>query len=179
MDSHGIGEMLNALNGEKKRYLNGDLLLAPTVGGGGQDIWVNISAALRMYTEGKVILEERTEEISRLEATIDEEITQFFEDEKQRLADKINDIEQNSSAYVGMVQKHTASTVKGVQRITVFDDIDASLGVNHDPEIEFMQLSVTDGYNFIEIYRKAIEDMFDAEAQVAERFKLAELICID
>src|SRR5699024_4846606 len=95
---HSIGEMINAIGEGEKSYLNGDLLMAPSNGGGGKDIWVNISAALRMYTEGKVVLEERTEEITRLVTTIDEEVTQFFKHEKKRLLDKINDIEQNPSA---------------------------------------------------------------------------------
>ncbi|HLR51475.1 MAG TPA: DUF6792 domain-containing protein [Candidatus Avamphibacillus sp.] len=173
---HSIGEMINAIGEGEKSYLNGDLLMAPSNGGGGKDIWVNISAALRMYTEGKVVLEERTEEITRLVTTIGEEVTQFFKHEKKRLLDKINDIEQNPSAYSGMVQEYATSTVKGVERITVYDVITSKLNADHDSEIRLLNMSVTDGYTFIEKYRKAIEDMFDEEAKIAERFNLAEVV---
>src|SRR5699024_2061562 len=83
VDSHGISEMINTIGGKNKNYLNGDLLMAPTSGGGGSDIWVNVSAALRMYTEGKVVMENRKNEINRLENTIEETIVDHFENEKQ------------------------------------------------------------------------------------------------
>lgn len=176
IDSHGIAEMINTLGGKNKNYLNGDLLMAPTSGGGGSDIWVNISAALRMYTEGKVVMEKRTNEINRLENTIEETIVDHFENEKQRLLKKIDDIEQNPSHYRSMVQQHVNETIKGVERIAVYDHITPIPNINQDAFVELQKQSVTDGLYFIEKNRKAIEDMFDEEARVAELFDLAELI---
>jgi len=176
VDSHGISEMISTLGGTKKNYLNGDLLMAPTSGGGGSDIWVNISAALRMYTEGKAVMEKRTNEINRLENTIEETIIDHFENEKQRLLKKIDDIEQNPSHYRSMVQHHVNETIKGVERIAVYDYINPIPNINQDAFVELQKHSVTDGLHFIEKNRKAIVDMFDEEARVAELFDLAELI---
>lgn len=177
--SHGISEMINALGGDKKTYLNDDMLLAPTSGAGGRDIWINISAVLRMYVEGKAVLEEREDEIERLKETIDIEVDQHFENEKQKLLDKIADIEENSSTYIGMVQSHVDSTVKGVERMVVYETIDPLTQADHDDELESLEMSVTEGYTIIEKYRSAVEDMFDEDARIAERFDLAEAIMDD
>lgn len=176
VDSHGISEMISTLGGKNKNYLNGDLLMAPTSGGGGSDIWVNISAALRMYTEGKVVMEKRKNEINRLENTIEETIVDHFENEKQRLLKKIDDLEENPSHYRSMVQQHVNETIKGVERIAVYDHINPIPKINQDAFVELQKQLVTDGLHFIEKNRKAIEDMFDEEARVAELFDLAELI---
>ncbi|MFC4024366.1 DUF6792 domain-containing protein [Oceanobacillus longus] len=170
--SHGITEMLQVLDLGNKSYLGTDMVLATN--SGGKEIQVNLSASLRMYREGKQILEEKLTEIERLRMAVEMELFDCYEDEKQKLINKINDMEQNPGMYRNLLRKHIyfPRLNKIVRRISVHEVFYPLRNADFDVEITSLIESVEVGHLYIENYRKAIEQLFDEDERIAARFNL-------
>ncbi|MYL44244.1 hypothetical protein GLV94_01165 [Virgibacillus halodenitrificans] len=171
--SHSISEMLEGLSDKKKSYIGTDMVY--TTGSGGKEIRVNISASLRMYTDGKSLLEEKKDEIGKLDLAWNTEILQCFEDEKRKVVHKISEIEGSPGSYRSLLRKHVYfsrldKTVRGIQVHDVFYPL---TNVDLDTEITSLRESVEEGFTYIENYRKAIEALFDKDDHIATLFDLA------
>ncbi|WP_121639096.1 DUF6792 domain-containing protein [Virgibacillus sp. Bac330] len=172
--SHSIMEVLNGLSHGKKSYLGTDMLF--TTNHGNKEIKVNISAALRMYQEGKTVLEEKLSKIRQFQAAIDREIPKSYNRNKYKVMRKIDDIEANPSVYTHILRKHLyfSRLDKKVRRIQVHDVFFPLEHKNLDEEIYELKQSVQESYTYIENYRKAIEDLFTEEKEIATLFRLVE-----
>ncbi|WP_077706952.1 DUF6792 domain-containing protein [Virgibacillus dokdonensis] len=172
--SHSIMEVLSGLSHGKKSYLGTDMLF--TTNHGNKEIKVNISAALRMYQEGKTVLEEKLSKIRQFQAAIDREIPKSYDRNKYKVMRKIDDIEANPSVYTHILRKHLyfSRLDKKVRRIQVHDVFFPLEHTNLDEEIYELKQSVQKSYTYIENYRKAIEDLFTEEKEVATLFRLVE-----
>ncbi|AIF45237.1 DUF6792 domain-containing protein [Virgibacillus sp. SK37] len=171
--SHSISEMLEGLSDKKKSYMGTDMVY--TTGSGGKEIRVNISASLRMYTDGKSLLEEKKDEIGKLDLAWNTEILQCFEDEKRKVVHKISEIEGSPGSYRSLLRKHVYfsrldKTVRGIQVHDVFYPLN---NADLDTEITSLRESVEEGFTYIENYRKAIEALFDKDDHIATLFDLA------
>ncbi|MEC2158699.1 DUF6792 domain-containing protein [Virgibacillus halodenitrificans] len=171
--SHSISEMLEGLSDKKKSYIGTDMVY--TTDSGGKEIRVNISASLRMYTDGKSLLEEKKDEIGKLVLAWNTEILQCFEDEKRKVVHKISEIEGSPGSYRSLLRKHVYfsrldKTVRGIQVHDVFYPL---TNADLDTEITSLRESVEEGFTYIENYRKAIEALFDKDDHIATLFDLA------
>ncbi len=172
--SHSIAEVLSSLSDGKKSYLGTDMVF--TTNHGNKEIKVNISAALRMYQEGKSVLEEKLSKIRQFQAAIDREISKCYDRNKYKVMRKIDDIEANPSLYTHFLRKHLyfSRLDKKVRRIQVHEVFFPLEHTNLDEEIYELKQSVEKSYTYIENYRKAIEDLFTEEKEVATLFRLVE-----
>src|SRR5699024_10420232 len=88
---HGIFGILGAVSGGNKSYKGGDMFLATS--GGADEIQVNMSAALRLYDKGKELLEDKKEEIRKLQSAVAREIERCYKQEKRKVMKKIDDFD--------------------------------------------------------------------------------------
>ncbi|WP_085992901.1 DUF6792 domain-containing protein [Oceanobacillus senegalensis] len=173
-ESHGIPEMLHGLSDKDKSYVGTDMVLHTT--SGGKDIRVNLSASLRMYTEGKLILQEKQEEIARLANAAESEIEGCFDEEKLEVISKINDIEANPGTYRQFLRNHMyfPRLNKTIRRINVHEEFYPLHNADLHTELTALQESVTFGYTYLEKYRKAIEGLFNEDERISTMFDLAD-----
>src|SRR5699024_713289 len=88
---HQIQTVLNTLSSDSNKSYdkNGDMILT-----GSGYIKVNMSAAMRMYEEGQSLLEDKEEEIKKLEAAVEREIKDYYQRKKREVQQKNEDIEE-------------------------------------------------------------------------------------
>jgi len=171
---HDITGILESINNGNKSYLGTDMILTAT--SGSQEIKVNISAALRMYEEGRALLEDKVTEIKRLQAAIDREIIQCYKTERKKVMNKIYDMEASPSTYTHLLRKHVYFT-RLDKSITGIDVHEVFYPFNHnnmDDKISLLNESVEKGHTYLEDYRSAIEDLFDEEENIAALFDVME-----
>lgn len=172
--SHGIQEMLESLSVGNKRYIGDDLHFRSSRGA--TKIWVNISAALEMYAQGKVKLEQKKEAIQKFTWVLDHEIYDFYERKKTETIRKIERMEQNPNAYKSMFANYGFGPRwdRSIVSLKPDYDIQPLQNVDMDYELNLLHESIERGYALIENSRKAIESLFDVEMNIAQRFDLME-----
>ncbi|MFD1335847.1 DUF6792 domain-containing protein [Oceanobacillus iheyensis] len=172
-DSHSLIEMLSSINGNgsNKSYLGRDMVLTSSKG---ENIQINISAALRMYQQCFPLLEEKSTMINNLENAVIDEIQTAFNEEKQKVMSKINEMEASPGLYRDLLRKHIyfPRLNKTVRQINVHEAFLPLEQADLDEEISYMRQSVEKGKKHIETYRTSIEDLFEAEDHVSDMFKL-------
>lgn len=85
---HDITTVLNMLGLDNKSYLNGDMLLKSG------KVIINMSAALRMYEKGQNILDDKKDEIKKLDSSVEREISNSYQEEKRKIKRVIHNIEE-------------------------------------------------------------------------------------
>lgn len=172
-DSHSLIEMLSSISGDgsNKTYLGRDMVLTSSKGG---NIQINISAALRMYQQCFPLLEEKSTMINNLEKAMTDEIQTAFNEEKQKVMTKINEMEASPVLYRDLLRKHIyfPRLNKTVRQINVHEEFLPLEQADLDEEISYMRQSVEKGKKHIETYRTSIEDLFETEDHVSDMFKL-------
>ncbi|BAC13247.1 hypothetical conserved protein [Oceanobacillus iheyensis HTE831] len=172
-DSHSLIEMLSSINGNgsNKSYLGRDMVLTSSKG---ENIQINISAALRMYQQCFPLLGEKSTMINNLENAVIDEIQTAFNEEKQKVMSKINEMEASPGLYRDLLRKHIyfPRLNKTVRQINVHEAFLPLEQADLDEEISYMRQSVEKGKKHIETYRTSIEDLFEAEDHVSDMFKL-------
>lgn len=172
-DSHSLIEMLSSLSGDgrNKSYLGRDMVLTSSKGG---NIQINISAALRMYQQCFPLLEEKSTMINNLEKAVTDEIQNAFNEEKQKVMAKINEMEASPGLYRDLLRKHIyfPRLNKTVRQINVHEEFLPLEQADLDEEISYMRQSLEKGKKHIETYRTSIEDLFEAEDHVSDMFNL-------
>src|SRR5699024_10578404 len=170
---HQIQTVLNKLSSDSNRSYdkNGDMIL--TVSG---DVKVNMSAAMRMYEEGQSLLEDKEEEIKKLEAAVEREIKDYYERKKRELQREIDDIEAEPNAYSFLLTKHLPilGMNKEIKYIHVNEEFESLKHADMEDYIDKLNNSVETGNDYIKSYRKSVEDLFDEEENVAAMIDFAE-----
>lgn len=168
---HSIEEILNALGVEGGRaYIGGDMIM--TAGGGGSEfIKVNISAAVRMYQQGYLLLEEKLEEVKQLILALDHELIDGFAIERLKVMHRIHEIESNPSSYalyanVCFVPDYSSRIV----RADVHEDLPALRNVDFDYVHSLFQGEIAKSQSFLLESRKAIEDLFKEDDFISALF---------
>lgn len=172
VSSHSIAEMLEAMRSGNKSYQGTDMVYSTSQNG--EPILVNISASLRMYRDGKSIIQEKEEAIRRFELAVNREIEEEYLKQKHQVFTKVNDIEQNPAHYSMYLRKHIyfSRLSKTIRHISVHESIPPLQGVDFDYELSALRKQVTRGYDYIEKYRIAIEDLFREDDRVSKLFSL-------
>lgn len=172
VSSHSIAEMLEAMRSGNKSYQGTDMVYSTSQNG--EPILVNISASLRMYRDGKSIIQEKEEAIRRFELAVNREIEEEYLKQKHQVFTKVNDIEQNPAHYSMYLRKHIyfSRLNKTIRHISVHESLPPLQGVDFDYELSALRKQVTRGYDYIEKYRIAIEDLFREDDRVSKLFSL-------
>src|SRR5699024_8359477 len=139
---------------------NGDMILT-----GSGDIKVNMSAAMRMYEEGQSLLEDKEEEIKKLEAAVEREIKDYYQRKKREVQRKIEDIEAEPKAYSLRLTKHIAilGMNNEIKHILVNEQFESLKHADMKAYIDNLNESVETVNDYIESYRKSVEDLLDEE----------------
>src|SRR5699024_5580442 len=140
------------------------------------DIKLNMSAAMRMYEEGQSLLEDKEEEIKKLEAAVEREIKDYYRRKKREVQRKIEDIEAEPKAYSYLLTMHIPNLVMNneIKHIHVNEEFESLKHADMEAYIYKLKESVETGNDYIESYRKSVEDLFDEEENVAAIFDFAE-----
>jgi hypothetical protein len=170
-DSHSINELLNAMTKGKKSYIGKDLIYTANAGGG-EAIKVNMTAALKMYRKGAMLLDEKRTAIVRLEERLNEEIAISYREEKYKVLDGINHIEASPKSFAyerGWMHRYP---LYEVESLVVDEHIEPLRNADMDEEVRELYKNVESGHMMLEDYRKAIEELFRKEEEVAQMFDL-------
>lgn len=175
-NGHDITSVLESINKGNKSYLGTDMVLTSTKGKG--EIQVNISATLRMYDEGKQLLEDKSAEIKRLQAAVNREILQCYKTERKKVMTQIHDIEASPSTYTHLLRKHVyfARLDKSITKINVHEEFNPFHHKNMDDKISLLNESVEKSDTYLENYRLAIETLFHEEENIASLFDAVESV---
>src|SRR5699024_7888302 len=170
---HQIQTVLNKLSSDSNRSYdkNGDMILT-----GSGDIKVNMSAAMRMYEEGQSLLEDKEEEIKKLEAAVEREIKDYYQRKKTDVLRKNDDNEAEPKSSSFLLTKHLPilGMNKEIKHIHVNEEFESLKHADMEDYIDKLNNSVETGNDYIESYRKSVEDLFDEEENVAAMFDFAE-----
>src|SRR5699024_10634114 len=170
---HQIQTDLNTLSSDSNRSYdkNGDMILT-----GSGDIKVNMSAAMRMYEEDQSLLEDKEEEIKKLEAAEEREIKDYYQRKKREVQRKIDNIEAEPKEYSYLLKNHLTNQGmnKEIKDIHVNEEFESLKHADMEDYIDKLNNSVETGNDYIESYRKSVEDLFDEEENVAAMFDFAE-----
>lgn len=174
VDSHSIPEMLNALAEGNRSYVGKDLVFTSDAGGG-DPIKVNMSAAMRLYTQGVTSLEDKQTLITELETLVRDEIEFAYKDEKWKVMREIYNVESSPSSYAHELGQYRFPSYK-ISSVNVLHEIYPLEQADLDEEIAEMKYSVDTGFSYIENYRKAIEELFKEDEEVSALFDLSRRI---
>ena len=169
-DSHSIEEMLNALGIDGGRaYMDGDLIMI--AGGGAEFIKVNISAAVRVYQQGHLLLEEKAEEVDRLILALDNELVDGFTWEKMKVMLRIQEIESNPSSYAAYANACLAPGYSArIVRADVHEDLPPLRDVDFDYVNSLFRKEITKSQKFLLESRTAIENLFKEDEFISALF---------
>lgn len=172
VDSHGIPELLSAMTNGNRSYLGTDMVFTAT---NGDPIKVNISASLRLYREGTIVLEEKLATVSKLEEAIHEELAVSFKEEILKVMAEINQIEASPTSYASFLEEYKYPLYK-VKSVNVIETFLPLKNADLDEEIDQLKKSAETGHTYIETYRKAIEDLFQEEDNISQLFDFSRRI---
>lgn len=170
--SHSIQELLESISTGSKSYIGTDMVL--TAGKGKKEIRVNMSAALRMYQQGSTVLQEKELEIERLEEALERELKAAYQEERNKVMQKINDMEGNPGLYQFLLFKHGLfpTFTKKITKIHVHEVIFPLEQADLGQEIHALRESVEKARLQIEGYRNAIESLFEEDERISMQFDL-------
>jgi hypothetical protein len=170
---HTIYNLLETLAAEKgKEYKGKDLFM--TVTSKGQKVKINLSSAVRIYTSGMAIYDEKEEVLGRLKNTYETSYLQDFENRKAKLVEKITDMEVNYSKYQYLLGDFTYDAYQKyvLTGISVHEDI-PPLAENFKASFEHMfhyyEEEIEQGRQAMAAIKKTIEDYFKFDQELAEK----------
>ncbi|KGX89852.1 hypothetical protein N781_09035 [Pontibacillus halophilus JSM 076056 = DSM 19796] len=173
VSSHGIPEMLKALSSGDTTYEGTDMVMSTIVGG--KSIQINLTAAMRMYEDGRNKLQEKSELINRLELSAQRLVHDDYHNEKLRVLREIADLEQNPSYHAYLLGRHASGYYGGnkrLQSIEVHEDLPRLHQIDLSDAFLKLHKSVQEGYDALEKYRKSVEQLFSEEEKVSKLFDL-------
>ncbi|WP_413363606.1 DUF6792 domain-containing protein [Lysinibacillus sp. 3P01SB] len=175
VDGHSIYNLLEALAAEKgKEYKGKDLFM--TVTSKGQKVKINLSSAVRIYTTGMAIYDEKEAVLGRLKSDYETSYLQDFENRKARLVEKITDMEVNYSKYQYLLGNFTYDAYQKyvLTGINVHEDI-PPLAENFKSSFEHMfhyyEQEIEQGRKAMATIKKTIEDYFKFDQELAEKIE--------
>lgn len=170
---HSSQELLSNFNNSNKSYDGPDMILYSN--NKSQKIHLNLSATIRLYNEGKQLLEEKEQTIKQLQKEFEYEIFNSFEDERGKVKEKIYDMEQNPSSarYKSLLQRHLySSRNKTIKSINVYDVFYPLKNVDIKFLLDDLSTNVESGFEIIDNYLNAVKDLFSSEEKISRYFKV-------
>ncbi len=167
---HDITTVLNMLGLDNKSYVNGDMLLKTG------KVIINMSAALRMYEKGQNILDDKKDEIKKLDSSVEREIRDSYQEEKRKIKRVIHNIEENPKAYSYLLYKDPfiLNLNQEIISIEVLEEFETLKQENIDNYIKQLNESVAKARKYVNNYRNAIEELFKEEEKISNMFNLVE-----
>lgn len=175
VEGHSIYNLLEALAADKgKEYKGKDLFM--TVTSKGQKVKINLSSAVRIYTAGMAIYDEKEEVLGRLKTDYETSYLQDFENRKAKLLEKITDMEVNYSKYQYLLGSFTYDAYQKyvLTGINVHEDI-PPLAENFKAAFEHMfhyyEQEIQQGREAMAKIKKTIEDYFKFDEELAGKIE--------
>ncbi|KGR82920.1 DUF6792 domain-containing protein [Lysinibacillus odysseyi] len=175
VEGHSIYNLLEALAADKgKAYKGKDLFM--TVTSKGQKVKINLSSAVRIYTAGMAIYDEKEEVLGRLKTDYETSYLQDFENRKAKLLEKITDMEVNYSKYQYLLGSFTYDAYQKyvLTGINVHEDI-PPLAENFKAAFEHMfhyyEQEIQQGREAMAKIKKTIEDYFKFDEELAGKIE--------
>lgn len=175
VEGHSIYNLLEALAADKgKAYKGKDLFM--TVTSKGQKVKINLSSAVRIYTTGMAIYDEKEEVLGRLKTDYETSYLQDFENRKAKLLEKITDMEVNYSKYQYLLGSFTYDAYQKyvLTGINVHEDI-PPLAENFKAAFEHMfhyyEQEIQQGREAMAKIKKTIEDYFKFDEELAGKIE--------
>ncbi|UAC48546.1 hypothetical protein K6959_00635 [Bacillus aquiflavi] len=124
------------------------------------------------------MLEEKKQQVSRFIQVLDREIYECYDQWRTNTIRKIDHMEQSPSSYTRLFHQYGFSPMyhRTITKLNIHENISPMRNMDMSVEINKLNESVERGFIYIEKYRKAIEELFDEEMRVAQRFDLAEVV---
>ncbi|GAE29408.1 DUF6792 domain-containing protein [Halalkalibacter hemicellulosilyticus] len=142
---------------------------------GGQEVYVNISSAIRIFRKGKEVCANLLMELSRMQQAYERDVLGDDERRKQRLRQQIHQMEQNPNVYQRQFFGQTTQ-VYSIRRISVQEFIPALPQTITDSFEEFFyhyRKDLRQTTILIEEMRVAIETLFEHDEHISNIFKYA------
>lgn len=174
--SHGIEELLDAMSDDDRMYMDSEMYVKGNHDG--EEIWVSLTATGKICSIGKMNLAEKEEMVETLQNALEEKVYDAFEEQRLRARVAVDYMEQNPNEDRVFLHPHGFydGVNRTITRINVHEDIprfeDTTLDMTQ--QIDKLHTSIEKGYLLIEEYRETIEQLFDAEMNIAEQIDFLE-----
>lgn len=174
--SHGIGELMESLSNEKRKYVGTELYIKNTKGS--KDIWVSLSVTGRICGLGKLKLLAKEEKIEKFKNKLKSKVYEVFEEQRTRANTAVDYMEANPNIDREFLHPHGFSPNfnRTITRINVHEEIprfeDTSLDMTE--HIHKLNASVEKGHSLIQQYRETVESLFKEEDNIAEQIDFME-----
>jgi len=110
--SHGIGELMESLSNEKRKYVGTELYIKNTKGS--TDIWISLSVTGGICGLGKLKLLEKEEEIEKFKNKLESKVYEVFEEQRTRANTAVYYIESNPNLDREFLYPHGFSPTSGI-----------------------------------------------------------------
>lgn len=167
--NHDLSGLLATLTDGQKSYINGDLIVHTTLGQ--KEIKVNLTQAIKVFHEGQKTLAKKVDIIRKLKRQFEREVFDFYEDERRKLVNRINDMEQNPNCYPILYDYRPTMTFGKIQKAVVHEYIPPlrnNIGV--EEIIYEIEQSIENDREFIDTYLKSVTQLFDKELEIVNYF---------
>jgi len=181
VDAHSLHKVINTLARAKGREYDkqGNMILVGWIETekGTKKIRLNISSAVRLYQKGLRITEEKEAVLRQIKRLYIQEYVEDFEGRKRQLIRKIEDMEQNPSAYQHLLGSfsYDAQQVYVLRRIDVHESIptmDPSIPDAFEGMFASYEQEIAKGRELIANIKQAFEQFFEKDKQLANLFDL-------
>ncbi|ARP41498.1 hypothetical protein GTHT12_03573 [Geobacillus thermodenitrificans] len=181
VDAHSLHKVINTLARAKGREYDkqGNMILVGWIETekGTKKIRLNISSAVRLYQKGLRITEEKEAVLRQIKWLYIQEYVEDFEGRKRQLIRKIEDMEQNPSAYQHLLGSfsYDAQQVYVLRRIDVHESIptmDPSIPDAFEGMFASYEQEIAKGRELIANIKQAFEQFFEKDKQLANLFDL-------
>lgn len=179
--SHGIGELMESLSNDKRKYVGTELYIKNTKGS--KDIWISLSVTGRICGLGKLKLLAKEEKIEKFKNKLESKVYEVFEEQRTRANTAVDYMEANPNLDREFLYPHgfSPSFNRTITRINVHEEIprfkDTSLDMTE--HIHKLNASVEKGHSLIQQYRETVESLFKEEDNIAEQIDFMEGVYIN
>ncbi|MBU5465515.1 flagellar protein FlgN [Virgibacillus sp. MSJ-26] len=174
VDAHSLKVVIKALASDlNKSYESGNVYVHVVIDG--EEIKVNLSSLTKVYLEGLTVLESKEFYLSLLKNSYEHEYLDDFPTRKNKIVDKMDDMEANPSHYqqhfLGSFTYDTEAYYR-LTKINVHDDFpvfpDDSFTAVFDNMFNFIESEISKMRDLLQSIMDGIESLFDKDQELAD-----------
>ncbi|WP_152658123.1 DUF6792 domain-containing protein [Oceanobacillus sp. CFH 90083] len=170
-ESHKLGAVINALGALKgMEYTKSGVMVTITSSSSGK-IKLNLTSAIQIYERGIALIDEQQTTLDDMRRLYEIEYLDDFEKRRNRLVEKIDDMESNPYDYQYLLGDFPPGVfrVHKISRIKVDDDIPADIRFKEAFEnlMEHLETEILKSQQSLETIRKTVEQFFEKEEEIA------------
>src|SRR5690625_501390 len=174
VDAHSLKVVIKALASDlNKSYESGNVYVHVVIDG--EEIKVNLSSLTKVYLEGLTVLESKEFYLSLLKNSYEHEYLDDFPTRKNKIVDKMDDMEANPSHYQQQFLgnfTYDTETYYHLTKINVHDDFpvfpDDSFTAVFDNMFNFIESEISKMRDLLQSILDGIESLFDKDQELAD-----------